>query len=62
MRLYRSKTLNFGAIVMIAGAAQANLSALHGVISPTAYGWATFAIGVGIVALRAVTNEPLSGK
>ena len=62
MKPLKSKTVNFGVLVAILGAAQANLVSLQDIISPTAYGWATFFIGVTIVGLRAVTTEPLSEK
>ena len=62
MNIFKSKTINFSLAVGILGAAQANLPALQGVISPAAYGWSMFFIAIVYAGLRAVTTNALSDK
>ena len=62
MNIFKSKTINFSLAVGILGAAQANLPALQGVISPAAYGWSMFFISVVYAGLRSLTPTSLSYK
>ena len=62
MKFFKSKTIDFALVLGIFGAAQANLPALQDAISPTLYGWLTFAAAIVVAGLRVVTKEPLSEK
>lgn len=60
MKSLKSKTINFGLLLAIAGAVQLNLPALQ--LDPTTQGWATMVVGVIVVALRFVTTKPVNEK
>lgn len=60
MKFLKSKTINFGLWLAIAGVVQANLEFLQ--LSPRAHGLAMMAIGIIIVVLRFKTAVPLNEK
>lgn len=60
MNYLRSKTVNFGLLLAIAGVVQVNLPALQ--LDPKVQGWLTMGVGIVVVILRSVTNKPLSEK
>lgn len=61
-QIAKSKTMILAAVVAGLGAAQANISDLQEFMTPEAYGYVTFGIGILIAALRVVTTKPLSQK
>ena len=51
----KSKTINFGLVLKIAGAVQIYIDSLE-------YGLATMAIGIVVIVLREKTNQSLDDK
>lgn len=62
MNFFKSKTINFGVLVTLLGAVQTFLPSVQAVLSPDMYGLMTAAIGTAIIALRMVTDKPVSEK
>jgi len=62
--ILKSRTVDFGALLVILGALQVSLPAILGPfnISPEATGAATALIGLIVVILRTVTNGPIGEK
>lgn len=60
MKSIKSKTINFGLLLAIAGAVQLNLPALQ--LTPETQGWATMVVGIVVVVLRYLTTKPVSQK
>ena len=60
MKPLKSKTINFGLLLAIAGVVQVNLPALQ--LDPATQGWATMVVGVVVVVLRFLTTKPVSEK
>lgn len=60
LKFLKSKTINFGLLLAIAGVIQANLALLQ--LDPQTYGWATMGIGIIVVVLRFLTDKPVSEK
>lgn len=58
MKGYR--TLIFAALLAAFGAAQVALPAVHELIAPAVYGWATLAISVVVAVLRILTTTPVA--
>lgn len=60
MKPLKSRTIDFGLLLVIAGAVQLNLPALQ--LDPKVQGWAIMGIGVVVVVLRYLTTKPVSEK
>lgn len=60
MKPLKSKTINFGLLLAIAGAVQVNLPSLQ--LDPATQGVATMVVGVIVVVLRFLTTKPVSEK
>lgn len=58
----KSRTNRFGALIAVLGFLQANSEQLRELMPEQAYGWIVLAIGAAVIALRAVTDSPLSEK
>lgn len=62
MKYLKSKTVSFGLLLTVLGAVQMYLPSVQQMMTPEAYGMATFAVGVIVVVLRAVTVQSLDQK
>lgn len=61
-KLFKSKTINFAAILGGFGAAQTTMEGVQAFVDPALYGWITMIVAVVVGALRKVTTQPLSEK
>lgn len=61
-KIIKSKTLIFGFIVTVLGAAQTNLPYVQAILDPVTYGILTALIGVAVVVLRFMTTTSVSDK
>jgi hypothetical protein len=61
-KAHKSKTIIFGILVAMLGAAQTYLPELQGIVGPEVYGKLTFGIGVIVAALRVATTTDLRDK
>lgn len=59
---WKSKTVVFGFVVAVLGAAQQYLPEIQALIDPDLYGKLTFCFGIVVVALRFVTSTDLNNK
>ena len=59
---WKSKTMYFGSALIVLGGLQSFLPSLEGFIKPELYGQLVSAIGLVVMLLRTVTNQPLSDK
>ena len=60
MKSLKSKTIDFGLLLVIGGAIQLNLPALQ--LDPKIQGWATMVVGIIVVILRYLTTKPVNEK
>lgn len=57
---FKSRTVNYGAILAVIGLIQANVELFH--LTASQQGWLLFGLALVTIWLRAVTNKPLSER
>lgn len=55
--LNQHKTKIFGALLVLFGYAQLNITSVQKLVSPDAFGWITFSIGAAVVVLGFLNSE-----